>query len=108
MTTIAIAIRNSDGYKMVTMAEGRWYDIGQTLKTHYTTGEVINELLDKGNIVTLGNTVSESVFTGTPPTIIQSIDQRESEITTMDKNFYFNDTKWLVRSFGKDYYTDVE
>ena len=89
MTTIAIAIKNSDtDYKLVTMADGDAITIGNTLKTYYNTLELANALLDQGNIQSLGNTISESVFTNEPVTNLESIDIRESEITIADKNVF--------------------
>lgn len=107
MTTIAISIQNSDGYKLVTMNEGDSEIVEQTLKTYYNTPETINALLDNGNIVTLGNTIAESTFTGEPVTLLETIDGRESEIIVNDKNFLFIDNRWLVRNFGEEGYVTV-
>lgn len=107
MTTIAIAANINGGYKLITMADGDPETIGPILKEHYNTNETVNALLDKGNIISLGNTVEESVFTGEPVTTYESIDGRESEITIKDKNFLFINNSWLVRNFGEEGYSDV-
>lgn len=107
MTTIAISIRNTDGFKLVTMNEGDPEIIGQTLKTYYNTSESVNALLDNGNIVTLGNTIAESAFTGEPVTVLPTTDIRESEIIIKDKNFLYLGGVWMVRNFDEEGYTIV-
>lgn len=107
MTTIAISIRNTDGFKTVTMNEGDPEIVGQTLKMYYNTPELANALLDKGNIVTLGNTVEESTFTGEPVTVLPTTDIRESEIIIKDKNFLYLGGVWMVRNFDEEGYVTV-
>jgi hypothetical protein len=107
MTTIAISIRNTDGYKLVTMNDGDSVVVGQTLKEYYSTPELINALLDNGNIVTLGNTIQESTFTGEPVTVLPTTDIRESEIIIKDKNFLYLEGVWMVRNFDEEGYTIV-
>lgn len=107
MTTIAISIRNADGFKLVTMNEGDSEVVGQTLKNYYNTPETINALLDNGNIVTLGNTVEESAFSGEPVTVLPTTDIRESEIIIKDKNFLYLGGVWMIRNFDEEGYIIV-
>jgi hypothetical protein len=104
MTTIAIAINNQNGYKLVTMADGDPEIVALTLKTNYNTPELVNRLLDKGNIITLGNSIEESSFTGEPAQLLNSVDIKESEITIMNKNFLYLNETWMLRGFGEGSY----
>lgn len=107
MSSIAIAKIINGKYSLILIEEADKEQISEILKTHYSQEEVIDQLFQGGNIISLAPTIEETVFSGTPSTLIESLDIRESEITVSDYNFSFDKqtNNWMIRKFEEDYYT---
>lgn len=108
MSSISIAKSEDDGkFTMITIEEAQKDQVAQILSENYTEKGLVDSLFNGGNIVSLASTVEDTVFSGEPAVLFESVDSRESEITMSDYNFLFTKGVWLIREFGKDFYLKI-
>lgn len=78
---------------------------GQLLKANYNTVELVNALLDGGDISELGETVdTTSYVVDTAPQYFDQLDIAETQIIPNDYNFVYLNDQWTMREGVEDGY----
>lgn len=91
--------------------DGYYSGVGKTLKEHYNTEEKVRQLIDRGNLSSLGKTIDESSFYSR-----DKIETREKakKVNSKDQykqlheefNYLWINDKWLCSE--RDYYNFIE
>lgn len=113
MDAVSIIARVDNDWRYVTIATVEYpATVGIMLKENYLSLDKVVELFDQGNIVTLGATVAETVFAGTPSGTIAEVKNQSNDFDIADYNFIMamdrvGNRSWVMTRFGIDGYYNI-
>lgn len=113
MDAVAIIARIDDQWKYVTIASSEDpVSVGEMLKLNYANHDLVAELIGQGNIISLGETVSESKFDGTAYKTIEAVFNQFDDFDVADYNYVLamnreGDRFWAMTRYGIDGFHNI-